>query len=154
MKIRNKIFTTLIAVIFLLSFSLISCSGQVNASSITSSSQAAAITKTSTTSIQTATTTTNVENITTKSQATTATTAQTTTTNEEKISNLASSSSKLIVHYIDVGQGDSELIQIPGNINILIDGGTKSSSKKVVSYIKSLGIDTLDIVISTHPHED
>lgn len=74
--------------------------------------------------------------------------------NEEKISNLATSSSKLIVHYIDVGQGDSELIQIPGNINILIDGGTKSSSKKVVSYIKSLGIDKLDIVISTHPHED
>ena len=73
---------------------------------------------------------------------------------EKEISDLASNSPKLIVHYIDVGQGDSELIQIPGNINILIDGGTKSSSKKVVSYIKSLGIDTLNIVISTHPHED
>ena len=74
--------------------------------------------------------------------------------NKEEVSDLTSNISKLIVHYIDVGQGDSELIQIPGNINILIDGGPKSSSNKVVSYIKALGIDTLNIVISTHPHED
>ena len=74
--------------------------------------------------------------------------------NGEAISNPNSGSKNLIVHYIDVGQGDSELIQIPGNINILIDGGTKNSSKKVVSYIKSLGIEKLNIVISTHPHAD
>ncbi|MCL5772529.1 MAG: MBL fold metallo-hydrolase [Actinobacteria bacterium] len=74
--------------------------------------------------------------------------------NEDAIYNPNSSSKNLIVHYIDVGQGDSELIQIPGNINILIDGGPKSSSDKVVLYIKSLGIDKLNIVISTHPHED
>ena len=40
--------------------------------------------------------------------------------NKEEASNLASNSSKLIVHYIDVGQGDSELIQIPGKFETFI----------------------------------
>jgi beta-lactamase superfamily II metal-dependent hydrolase len=55
------------------------------------------------------------------------------------------------IHYIDVGQGDSELIQI-GDKNILIDAGT--SDKKALDYLKSLNITKLDYVIATHPHED
>jgi len=55
------------------------------------------------------------------------------------------------IHYIDVGQGDSELIQVDGK-NILIDAGT--SDKKALNYLRSLGITTLDYVIATHPHED
>lgn len=58
---------------------------------------------------------------------------------------------KLKVHYIDVGQGDSALIQVNGK-SILIDAGT--SDKKYLDYIKSLGITRLDYVIATHPHED
>lgn len=55
------------------------------------------------------------------------------------------------IHYIDVGQGDSELIQVDGK-NILIDAGT--SDKKALNYLKSIGVTTLDYVIATHPHED
>jgi competence protein ComEC len=55
------------------------------------------------------------------------------------------------IHYIDVGQGDSELIQIDGK-NILIDAGT--SDKKALEYLKSEGVTTLDYVIATHPHKD
>ncbi|WP_243129667.1 ComEC/Rec2 family competence protein [Clostridium sp. HBUAS56017] len=55
------------------------------------------------------------------------------------------------IHYIDVGQGDSELIQVDGK-NILIDAGT--NDKKALNYLKSIGIDKLDYVIATHPHED
>jgi competence protein ComEC len=55
------------------------------------------------------------------------------------------------IHYIDVGQGDSELIQIDGK-NILIDAGT--SDKKAFEYLKSVGVTTLDYVIATHPHKD
>ena len=55
------------------------------------------------------------------------------------------------IHYIDVGQGDSELIQIDGK-NILIDAGT--SDKKALEYLKSAGITKLDYVIATHPHKD
>ncbi len=55
------------------------------------------------------------------------------------------------IHYIDVGQGDSELIQI-GDKNILIDAGT--SDKKALDYLKSIGITKIDYAIATHPHED
>ena len=55
------------------------------------------------------------------------------------------------IHYIDVGQGDSELIQI-GDKNILIDAGT--SDKKALDYLKAIGITKIDYAIATHPHED
>ncbi|NFO57750.1 MBL fold metallo-hydrolase [Clostridium botulinum] len=55
------------------------------------------------------------------------------------------------IHYIDVGQGDSELIQVD-NKNILIDAGCNDG--KALNYLKSIGINKLDYVIATHPHED
>ncbi|NFH79646.1 MBL fold metallo-hydrolase [Clostridium botulinum] len=55
------------------------------------------------------------------------------------------------IHYIDVGQGDSELIQIDDK-NVLIDAGCNDS--KALNYLKSIGINKLDYVIATHPHED
>jgi len=58
------------------------------------------------------------------------------------------------VHFIDVGQGDSILIQSPNGKNMLIDGGTKSAGTKVVSFIKSKGITKLDYVVATHPDAD
>ena len=62
-------------------------------------------------------------------------------------------STKMIVHYIDVGQGDSILIQV-NNKNLLIDAGPKSDKKKLLNYLSSLNLDKLDYVIATHPHED
>lgn len=59
--------------------------------------------------------------------------------------------STIKIHYIDVGQGDSELIQVDGK-NILIDAGT--SDAKALTYLKKIGITKLDYVIATHPHED
>lgn len=57
------------------------------------------------------------------------------------------------VHYINVGQGDSILIQQDGH-NMLIDAGTNASENTVVNYLKSKGVTKLDYVIGTHPHED
>lgn len=57
------------------------------------------------------------------------------------------------VHFIDVGQGDSILILAPGK-TVLIDGGPRSAGTTVVNYLNKQGIKTIDIVISTHPHED
>lgn len=57
------------------------------------------------------------------------------------------------VHFIDVGQADSILIQSNGH-NMLIDGGTTDKGDTVVSYLKSQGVETLDYIIATHPHED
>lgn len=59
----------------------------------------------------------------------------------------------MLVHYIDVGQGDSILIQV-NNKNLLIDSGPKSDEKKLFSYLSSLYLYKLDYVIATHPHDD
>lgn len=61
--------------------------------------------------------------------------------------------SDLVVHFIDVGQGDCVLVQARDK-NLLIDSGSNSSSKKVIHYIKKLKIKKIDYVIATHPHED
>ncbi|WP_051186122.1 hypothetical protein [Clostridium sp. BL8] len=45
----------------------------------------------------------------------------------------------LVVHFIDVGQGDCILVQARDK-NLLIDSGSNSSSKKVIHYIKKLKI--------------
>lgn len=60
---------------------------------------------------------------------------------------------KLVVHYIDVGQADSILIQVNGK-NLLIDAGSLNTKDIVVSYLKKQGVQKLDYVIATHPHED
>jgi len=57
----------------------------------------------------------------------------------------------LKVHFIDVGQGDSILIDL-NDQEILIDGGEKSSG--VTSYISSYVDGPLEAVIATHPHSD
>ncbi|HNX64862.1 MAG TPA: ComEC/Rec2 family competence protein [Oscillospiraceae bacterium] len=57
------------------------------------------------------------------------------------------------VHYIDVGQGDCELI-VSKDKTVLIDSGEYENAPEVISYIQSLGITKLDYVIGTHPHSD
>jgi len=57
----------------------------------------------------------------------------------------------LTVHFIDVGQGDSILLDI-GDIEALIDGGDKSPG--VVSYIDDYVDGSLEVMIATHPHAD
>lgn len=63
------------------------------------------------------------------------------------------SSNKLIVNYIDVGQGDSELIECNGQF-MLVDAGERDKGTVVVNYLKSRGVEKLDYVIATHPHSD
>jgi competence protein ComEC len=59
----------------------------------------------------------------------------------------------LLVHYIDVGQADSILVQVDGK-NLLIDAGNRGDADKIITYLKSHGVKNLDYVIATHPHED
>jgi competence protein ComEC len=61
---------------------------------------------------------------------------------------------KLRVHYLDVGQGDAILVQLPDGKNILIDGGTGEAGPGVVRELKQYSVKKLDFVIGTHPHED
>ena len=71
---------------------------------------------------------------------------------------LDAAAGEMQVHYIDVGQGDSELIRLPkdegGYINILIDSGENGYGDTVIDYVEALGVNYLDAVIVTHPHSD
>lgn len=60
----------------------------------------------------------------------------------------------LRVHFLDVGQADSVLIQLPNKEVALIDGGNRGDGKFLVDYIKELNIERIDYLIATHPHED
>ena len=60
----------------------------------------------------------------------------------------------LQVYYFDVGQADSELICLPTGEHILIDAGTSSTQEELVRQLRSLGAETLDLVVATHPHAD
>lgn len=62
--------------------------------------------------------------------------------------------SPISVRYIDVGQGDCELITFPDGRNMLIDAGTTAVEKELPQYLGSIGVTRLDYVIATHPHED
>ena len=59
----------------------------------------------------------------------------------------------LIVHFIDVGQGDCTLLESRGEF-VLIDAGESEYGGEVVKYIESRKADTLKYVIATHPHSD
>ena len=48
--------------------------------------------------------------------------------------------SDLVINYLDVGQGDSTFICLPDGTTMLIDAGTSSAAKDVVSYIKNMNI--------------
>lgn len=57
----------------------------------------------------------------------------------------------LLIHYIDVGQGDAILVQTRSK-NLLIDSGP--DNKKSINYLKNQGVSKLDYVVATHPHDD
>lgn len=60
----------------------------------------------------------------------------------------------LTVTFIDVGQGDSILIETPSGKTMLVDGGERSAGDKVVRALREKGIGRVNVMVSTHPHAD
>lgn len=58
------------------------------------------------------------------------------------------------VHFLDVGQGDSAIIQLPDGKNMIIDAGTAAQASKVKSYMAELSITHFDVVLLTHTDAD
>lgn len=61
-------------------------------------------------------------------------------------------SGKLVVRFLDVGQGDSELISLPNGETILIDSGDRGAP--TVELLKKSGVKEITLIIATHPHAD
>ena len=59
----------------------------------------------------------------------------------------------LVVSFIDVGQGDSILLE-QGEETMLIDCGPASSQGQLLDYLSERELDTIDYLVLTHPHED
>ncbi|MDR2646862.1 MAG: MBL fold metallo-hydrolase [Oscillospiraceae bacterium] len=59
----------------------------------------------------------------------------------------------LRVHFIDVGQGDSILLEMESE-NMLIDAGKKGEEVTVTNYLKTEEIKELRYVVATHPDSD
>lgn len=58
------------------------------------------------------------------------------------------------ISFLDVGQGDSILIQTPHGAQILIDGGKDATVLRRLSEHLPLFDRTIDVVIATHPDAD
>lgn len=66
----------------------------------------------------------------------------------------------LLARILDVGQGDSIYVELPGGQNMLIDGGPSSRSGgsagrwTVLPYLRSRGIERLNLLAATHADSD
>ncbi len=57
------------------------------------------------------------------------------------------------ITFLDVGQGDSILIK-SGEYAALIDTGTASNGLSIAKKLRREGVNKLDVLILTHPHDD
>ena len=64
------------------------------------------------------------------------------------------SGGELQVHFLDVGQGDSILVISPEGKTVLVDAGEPGDGKVVLSAMKRLGVNQIDLFIATHAHAD
>jgi competence protein ComEC len=65
----------------------------------------------------------------------------------------------LRITVIDVGQGDAILLELPNGHAVLVDTGPKvltndSGERMIAPLLKRKGIEALDAIILTHPHDD
>jgi competence protein ComEC len=65
-----------------------------------------------------------------------------------------SQGNNLKVSFINVGQGDSALLQDSNQEEVLIDGGPVSAGPTVVAYLKSQNINDIDVIIASHNDAD
>jgi len=62
--------------------------------------------------------------------------------------------STLKIHFIDVGEGESILIEAPNGQTALVDAGNSITGVKVLDCLKHHNIKKLNHLIFTHPHLD
>lgn len=63
-------------------------------------------------------------------------------------------SNQLKITYLNVGQGDSALIHGPDGFDVLIDGGETDAGPTVAAYLRSEGVDDVDVLLASHNDSD
>lgn len=61
---------------------------------------------------------------------------------------------KFHAYFLNIGQGDSTLINTPENHQILIDGGPKNYVLQQLDQVMPFFDKSIDLVVITHPHAD
>lgn len=62
-------------------------------------------------------------------------------------------SGDLVVHFLDVGQGDSILLQFRDK-TMLIDASERGMADRIIAYLGDQNVERLDVVVATHAHSD
>ena len=60
----------------------------------------------------------------------------------------------LKVYYVDVGQGDCTVIELPNDEIMMIDSGENGYEEMVIDFLDSINVKKIDYLIATHPHSD
>ena len=60
----------------------------------------------------------------------------------------------LVAHILDVGQGDSIVLELPDGTSMLVDGGDYRAGKKVAERVRQETGGHLRYLVATHPHAD
>ena len=58
------------------------------------------------------------------------------------------------VHFLDVGQADCQIIELPNGKLMMIDAGNNDDGGLICNYLDSLNVSHIDYLVGTHPHED
>ncbi|MBP7868604.1 MAG: MBL fold metallo-hydrolase [Firmicutes bacterium] len=69
-------------------------------------------------------------------------------------SSMTGLSGSVLFTFIDVGQGDAILVSTSDGHHMLVDGGPRSAGPSLAARLRELGVKHLDVLVSTHPHED
>jgi len=65
-----------------------------------------------------------------------------------------SATTTVTASYINVGEGDSILLRDGNGFDVLIDGGRPGQGAVVAAYLRSQGVNDIDVMVSSHPDSD
>lgn len=58
------------------------------------------------------------------------------------------------IYFLDVGQGDATLFSVGDEGYILVDTGPEESEASLLAMLDEIGVDRLEYLVLTHPHDD
>lgn len=55
---------------------------------------------------------------------------------------------------VDVGQGDGLVLRTGADRVVVIDTGTPAGGRRMLAYLRQVGVERIDLLVLTHPHAD